>query len=255
MAIDPNPDDSEESENRQSEDRPGESPHPDHRCDGCDAHRGDRVADRLHHGALVFGIALLVVRLIHVGKFLVWSSRDGAELHAGTRRMTPCFVAAPALIVLAAFVESPYRELLWIMAAVIDYGAPLIAGVSGFRVVPSYFVARDGSIIIIALGEAIVELGAGAAEHIRRPGVITALVLGVLISACLWWTSYRWRDHHQLTIDRLITAAAALLVLPVATTVAALVSMTTLTVIGVLRLACELWRRPRVGPAIAGTVR
>jgi hypothetical protein len=28
--------------------------------------------------------------------------------------------------------------------------------------------------------------------------------------------AYRWRDHHQLTVDRLITAAAALLILPMA---------------------------------------
>lgn len=212
----------------------------------------------------------------------------------------------------------------------------LIAGISGLRVVPSYFIERHGSVIIIALGETIIELGAGATENLRRPGVLGAVVLGgVLISATLWWTyfgltagaekrmqgtlgvdrarlardaysylhlplvaggivyfalggarvsvehideplaplaalaltgggvalfyaaevAYRWRDHHQLTVDRLLTAAAALLVFPVAISVPAVLSLTVLTAIGVLRLAWELWRRPQIGTGIGGALR
>jgi low temperature requirement protein LtrA len=101
-----------------------------------------------------------VVRVIHVLKFVALSSHDDAELRQGTLRLAPAFVAAPACIVAAAFVHTPVRELLWIAAAVIDYGAPAVLGLSGFRVSPSYFVSRHGSIIIIALGESIVELGA-----------------------------------------------------------------------------------------------
>jgi low temperature requirement protein LtrA len=228
-------------------------------------------------------------------------------------------------------VTSPYRELLWVAAAAVDFGSPLIAGTNGLRVVPSYFIERHGSVIIIALGETIIALGAGASEETRHPGVLVAVALGVLISATLWWTyfgltagaeermrrtsavdrprlardaysylhlllvagivffavgarvsvehideplapltalalsggvtlfyaaevAYRWRDHHQLTVDRLLAAAASLLVYPVAISVPALVSLTVLTAIGVLRLAWELWRRPQIGTDIAGTV-
>ncbi|MCW2663129.1 MAG: putative low temperature requirement protein [Mycobacterium sp.] len=283
-------------------------------------------------GALVFGVALFVVRLTHAAKFVVGSSGENPELEAGSRRMTVAFVAAPALIVVAAFLRTPYREAMWILAAVIDYGAPLVVGMGGFRVAPSYFIERHGAIIIIALGEAIVELGAGGSRNLHHPGVIAALVLGVLISATLWWTyfgltsgaerrmqetsgderarlardaysylhlpliagvmffavgahaavedvhaalrplpalaltggvalfyfadvAYRWRDHHQLTIDRMVTGAAALLVWPAATHLAAMAALVILTAIGVARLAWELWRRPRVGPATAGMVR
>ncbi|MDT5208217.1 MAG: hypothetical protein QOF67_632, partial [Mycobacterium sp.] len=236
------------------------------------------------------------------------------------------------LIVAAALVASPYRELLWVAAAAVDFGSPLIARISELRVVPSYFVARHGSVIIIALGETIVELGAGATEAVHHPRVLGAVVLGVLISATLWWTyfgltagaelrmqrtsavdrprlardaysylhlplvagivffavgarvsvehideplaplaafaltggvalfyaaevAYRWRDHHQLTVDRLLAAAASLLVFPVAMSVPAVLSLAILTAIGVLRLAWELWRRPQIGTGRAGTVR
>ncbi|MDT5205234.1 MAG: hypothetical protein QOD34_1870 [Mycobacterium sp.] len=282
-------------------------------------------------GALVFGAALFVVRLIHAVKFVVGSSRENPELQAGSRRMTLAFVAAPALIVVAAFLRSPYREAMWVLAAAIDYGAPLVVGMGGFRVAPSYFVERHGAIIIIALGEAIVEVGAGGARNLHSPGVIAALALGMLISATLWWTyfgltsgavrrmqktpgderarlardaysylhlplvagvvlfavgahaavehvdvalrplpalalsggiglfyladvAYRWRDHHQLATDRMVTGAAAILVYPAATHAPAIATLVVLTAIGVARLSWELWRRPRIGPTTAGTV-
>jgi low temperature requirement protein LtrA len=283
-------------------------------------------------GALVFGLALLAVRLINTGMFLASSSRDEAELASAIRRLVPGLLVGPSLIVAAAFVDTPYRELLWVAAAAVDFGSPLVAGTNGLRVVPSYFIERHGSLIIIALGEAIIALGAGASEDLRHPGVLGAVVLGVLISATLWWTyfgltagaeermrltpavdrprlardaysylhlplvagivffavgarvsvhhideplaplaalaltggvalfyaaevAYRWRDHHQLTVDRLLAAAASLLVFPVAISVPAGLSLAILTAIGVLRLAWELWRRPQVGTVRAGTVR
>jgi low temperature requirement protein LtrA len=283
-------------------------------------------------GALVFGLALLAVRLINAGMFIASSSLDDVELASTIRRLAPRLLVGPALIVAAAFVASPYRELLWIAAAVVDFGTPLIVGTDGLRVVPSYFIERHGSVIIIALGETIIALGAGASEGLSHPGVLGAVVLGVLISATLWWTyfgltagaeermrrtpavdrprlardaysylhlplvagivffavgarvsvehideplvplaalaltggvalfyaaevAYRWRDHHQLTVDRLLTAAASLLVFPAAISVPAVVSLAVLTAIGVLRLAWELWRRPQIGTGRAGTVR
>ena len=283
-------------------------------------------------GALVFGLALLAVRLINAGMFIASSSQGEAELASAIRRLMPGLLIGPVLIVAAAFVASPYRELLWIAAAAVDFGSPLIARISELRVVPSYFIERHGSVIIIALGETIVELGAGASEDLHHPRVLGAVVLGVLISASLWWTyfgltagaelrmqrtpavdrprlardaysylhlplvagivffavgarvsvehigeplaplpalaltggvalfyaaevAYRWRDHHQLTVDRLLAAAASLLVFPVAISVPAVSSLAVLTAIGVLRLAWELWRRPQIGTGRAGTVR
>ncbi|MGY4648952.1 low temperature requirement protein A [Mycobacterium sp. URHB0021] len=282
-------------------------------------------------GALVFAIALLVVRLIHVAKFVAYSSDEDADLRRSVRRIAPAFVAAPACIVAAAFVESPARELLWVAAAVIDYGAPAVLGLGGFRVSPSYFVSRHGSIIIIALGEAIVELGAGATD-LRRFEVIAALVLGVAIMATFWWTyfglsggakqrleqatgterahlardaysylhlplvagimlfavgahatvahataplpllpaialaagtalfyladvAYRWRDHRQIPVDRAAAGIVAAATLPVLLHIPGLAALALLTGIGGVRLAWELWQRPRIGTGVAGQAR
>ncbi len=282
-------------------------------------------------GALLFAIALLAVRLIHAAKFVAYSSDEDADLRRSIRRIAPAFVAAPACIVAAAFVESPGRELLWVAAAVIDYGAPAVFGLGGFRVSPSYFVSRHGSIIIIALGEAIVELGAGATD-LHRSEVIAALVLGVAIMATFWWTyfglssgaeqrleqatgterahlardaysylhlplvagiilfavgahatvehagdplplipaialaggtalfylsdvAYRWRDHRQVPVDRAATGLVAAATLPALLHIPGLAALALLTGIGSLRLAWELWQRPRIGTGVAGRAR
>jgi low temperature requirement protein LtrA len=281
--------------------------------------------------AFVFAIALLLVRLIHAAKFVAYSSHEDEDMRRSVWRIAPAFVAAPACIVAAAFVDTPMRELLWIAAAVIDYGAPAVLGLGGFRVSPSYFVSRHGSIIIIALGEAIVEMGAGATD-LHRSDVIAALVLGVAIMATFWWTyfglaggaekrleqttgierahlardaysylhlplvagimlfavgvhaavahdtaplplvpsialtggmalfylgdvAYRWRDHKQLPIDRAVTGLAAVATLLAVLHMPAVAGLGLLTVIGCVRLAWELWQRPRIGTGIAGQAR
>ena len=141
-------------------------------------------------GALVFGLALLGVRVLHLVMFAVAASHDNQRLRAALLRLAPGLLTGPVLIAVAAAFASPYRELLWVGAAVVDFGGPLAFGVRGFRVVPSYFVERHGLVVIIVLGEAVVGLGAGAAEHLRRPAVLVAAVLGVLIAASLWWTYF-----------------------------------------------------------------
>lgn len=70
---------------------------------------------------------------------------------------------------------------MWILAALIDLGGPLVVGVGGLRVLPRYFVDRHGSIIIIALGETIVQVGTGAEGDLSQPGVRAAVVLALLI--------------------------------------------------------------------------
>ncbi|GAA3671629.1 hypothetical protein GCM10022376_09160 [Yimella lutea] len=94
------------------------------------------------------------------------------------------------MLVAAAFFDTPERELLWIVAAVMDLSGPVLVGTTGWSVTPAYFVERHGLIIIIALGEAIVGVGAGAEAALARPRVVTAVLLAVLIAAGLWWSYF-----------------------------------------------------------------
>ena len=141
------------------------------------------------NAAVVFGLAFGSVRVLHVGLLLLHACGDD-DLRRAVLRLVPTLLTGPALVLMAAFVDSPYRELLWLIGAAVDFGGPVITGMAGWRVLPSYFVERHGQIIIIALGEAIVAVGAGAGDALARPGVLTAMVLGVLVSAALWWAYF-----------------------------------------------------------------
>jgi low temperature requirement protein LtrA len=92
------------------------------------------------------------------------------------------------------------------VALAIDYLGPLIAGTSGWRLSPAHFAERHGLIVIIALGESIVAIGAGAGSDIRLDfGEVTAAVLGIGISAALWWAYF---DVVALVAERKLTEAS-----------------------------------------------
>lgn len=152
--------------------------------------------------AVTFALSYLVVRLLHVVLLLL--DAQGSEQLAAARRLVPHFVAGPALVVAAAYVSSPYQELLWVLAAAIDLGGPLVAGVGGFRVMPNYFVERHGLIVIIVLGEAIVRTGAGAGAGalLGEPIVLVGATLGVLICGGLWWSYFGLSPGAQARLLR-----------------------------------------------------
>jgi low temperature requirement protein LtrA len=65
-------------------------------------------------------------------------------------------------------------------------GGPFLFGSEGWKLVPSHFAERHGLIIIIALGESIVAIGAGADVGLSF-GQAGAAVLGIAVAAALWW--------------------------------------------------------------------
>jgi hypothetical protein len=67
--------------------------------------------------------------------------------------------------------------------------------------------------------------------------------------------AYRWRDHRQIPIDRTASGLAAAATLPALLRMPAIAALGLLTGIGCVRLAWELWERPRIGPGVAGQAR
>lgn len=152
----------------------------------------DAFADR----ALVFAGAFLCVRLVHL-VLLALDTAQSRKQRTAAIHLVPTLLAGPCLVLIAAFLDAPNRELVWILAALIDLGGPLVVGVGGLRVLPRYFVDRHGAIVIIALGETIVQVGTGAEGSLSQPGVLAAVVLAVLIAGQLWWSYFGLTDAAQ----------------------------------------------------------
>jgi low temperature requirement protein LtrA len=144
--------------------------------------------------ALVFAVAYVVVRVLHV-VLLAHAVRDDEKLHNAKWALAPILLLGSGLIIGAAFLESPYRELLWLISAMVDFGTPLVRSLRGWRVAPSYFVERHGNIVIIALGEAIVRMGQGAATGLHDPVTAVAVTMAVLIAAGMWWAYFEPVPH------------------------------------------------------------
>jgi low temperature requirement protein LtrA len=120
-------------------------------------------------------------------------------------RLAPGFVGAPALLIVAGFLDGYAQGALWAVALAVGYGVPFIRGVSGFRVHAGHFAERHGLIIIIALGESIVAAGVGVSGLALGAGVIVAVVVGIALAAALWWAYF---DLVMLTAEHRLSEAS-----------------------------------------------
>jgi low temperature requirement protein LtrA len=134
---------------------------------------------------LVFGVAYLIVILTFVGLFAL-AARPEPDLLAAVLRMVRSTIPGAALILAAAFVPSPLRPLVWLLAFAAAFFGPLLSGVRGWRLHVAHFAERHGLILIIALGESLAAIGFGAREAGLRAPVIVAAVLGLLVAASFW---------------------------------------------------------------------
>ena len=135
--------------------------------------------------ALGFAVAYGVVRLGHIALYLI-ASRDRPGLRHWVRGFATSTAIVIGLLVGAAFVNGRVQVALWVIAVMLDWGGPAVVGVAEWRLVPAHFAERHDVVIIIALGESIVALGAGANVDLTA-SVTVAAVLGMGLAAALWW--------------------------------------------------------------------
>jgi low temperature requirement protein LtrA len=142
------------------------------------------------HGVL-FGVAYLVVRTMHLALYAIAAKGDH-DLLGAVLRMTPSSLISGVLLVTAGFLEGDVRIAFWVIALATDYLGVLVGRGSGWRVAPRHFAERHGLIVIIAIGESIVAVGVGAAGLPLDAGRVTAALLGITIAAALWWAYFDW---------------------------------------------------------------
>jgi low temperature requirement protein LtrA len=135
--------------------------------------------------ALAFALAYGFVRLAHIWLFVIASS-DAPGLRRSVTGLAASTGIGVCLLLAASAVDGWEQGALWVLALVIDVGAPLLFWAEGWQLMPAHFAERFGLIVIIALGESIVAIGLGSHEVVDL-GVVTAAILGVGIAAALWW--------------------------------------------------------------------
>jgi low temperature requirement protein LtrA len=159
------------------------------------------VPDAFGRHGVVCGVAFLIVYLMYIALFAL-GGRGDPDLLAAVMRVAPSGLVTAALIIVAGFVETGLRPVLWGAALVIGYVVPLLTGVSGWHVRPAHFAERHGLIVIIALGESFIAIGLGARGTGLGNGVIVAAVLGLVVAESFWLAYF---DFFSIRVERLVT--------------------------------------------------
>jgi low temperature requirement protein LtrA len=146
------------------------------------------VPDAFGSLALAFALIYGVVRTAHIGLFMLASPDDDGLRHS-VLGLAASSAVAVALLAMASLFDGLAQGALWALALFLDMGGPYFFGSEGWRLVPGHFAERHGLIVIIALGESIVAIGVGAA-HTLDLGIGAAAVLGVALTAAMWWVYF-----------------------------------------------------------------
>ena len=187
------------------------------------------VPKGLSEHAVGFALSYVGVRAILVAQY--WrAGKHIPEARSLTSRYARGFGIAAALWLVSTIVPAPWKFALWALAIVIDFLAPLTAGLLHAKLPPhfSHLPERFGLFTIIVLGEAIVVVVQSTSKQdLSGTSTISALC-GMIVAFSLWWiyfndvraaeerevkssseiTSYQTWLYTHLPLTIAITAAA-----------------------------------------------
>ncbi|MEP6563099.1 MAG: low temperature requirement protein A [Nakamurella sp.] len=142
---------------------------------------------------LVFGIAFLVLTLIHVIGFRLFGDEAGRR---AIIRIAPVNIGAALLILLAGFTDSNWDWLLWGLAAAVYLAALLGRRASrGFTIHSDHFAERHGLMILIVLGESLISVGVAASGQQLTGRLVIGALCGFVCIAALWWAYFVGDDE------------------------------------------------------------
>jgi low temperature requirement protein LtrA len=148
------------------------------------------IPDAFGDRGVLFGCAYFFVRAMQLVLYVrntPGASADG-DLQA-ILKLAPGFLVGSALLIVAGFLDDGARASVWILAILIDWTTPLLFGTEDFHLDPGHFAERHGLIVMIALGESILAIGA-AAGFTLSTGQVFAALLGIAVVAALWWAYF-----------------------------------------------------------------
>ena len=147
-------------------------------------------------GPVVIACAYFAFRTLHL--VLFWLIADGdAVLRRTLIRFAPSMLGATALLLIASQYHGSTQTMLWAAALLVDYGGTYLIDARGWRFrSAAHFAERHALIVIIALGESIVAIGVGVTDLPISWPIIIASLLGLGVSAALWWIYFDATVHY-----------------------------------------------------------
>jgi low temperature requirement protein LtrA len=140
---------------------------------------------------VALGIGYLIVVTVHTTLFY--------RVNHNIVRVSPFNVTSALLVIAAGFTNPPASYVLWTAAVAVQWLSPLITRPGGrFDIRPAHYAERQGALVIVALGESVAAIGIGAAPAGVTVSVALSAVLGLALSAALWWSYFGADEDKQV---------------------------------------------------------
>jgi low temperature requirement protein LtrA len=139
---------------------------------------------------VVFACAYIAVIAIHTVLYMQ-SARWSV---AGVWSFARMNLVAAALILAATLIGGAWEYVLWALAVPIFVIVPWLVPEEAGWILPSHFVERHGLVVMVALGESVVAVGIGASGIEITGEMLAVAVLGLVVSAELWWVYFGGDD-------------------------------------------------------------
>jgi low temperature requirement protein LtrA len=142
---------------------------------------------------LAFGFAYLFIITLHLLAFLLKGGRAAA--HAIVY-VAPFNFGAAILVIVAGFIQADWSWLFFLAAVILLALTSFTQRGRGFSINSAHFVERHGLVILIVLGESVVDIGTGAASRSLDARTILVILLALALIAALWWSYFDLDDER-----------------------------------------------------------
>jgi low temperature requirement protein LtrA len=144
------------------------------------------IPNAFRNTGLAFGIGYFIVILVHGFMYV-------RAVGWRVARFVPMNFLSAITVIIAGFVDGSGRYLLWLLAIALHVITSFLGSGLRFELRVSHFAERHGLLLLVALGESIIALGAGGTDLDLR--FILAAVLGLILTAALWWLYFARDDE------------------------------------------------------------
>ncbi|MEV4764637.1 low temperature requirement protein A [Micromonospora chokoriensis] len=137
---------------------------------------------------LILVLAYVVVRSTQFALFY-WASVDDPRRLRTVRLYALTTALSSIPLVLGAVFGGTAQILLWAAALIVDMGGGVLALLVGGWPLrsPGHFAERHGLVVIIALGESLISVGAGVGTEMIHWPTLAAALLTLTVTGCLYW--------------------------------------------------------------------
>ena len=155
--------------------------------DAFGEHEGPRLA------AFVVVACFFLVRLLHIGLYLIAAGDDRALRRQVLRTMLLALLPGTVVMAIGAYVGGAAQTWIWLAAWLYDALVVFLTSRTGdWRLHSAGHAAeRYALVVILAIGESIVSIGVGLREVELDAASLAGALLAIAGAVILWWIYFR----------------------------------------------------------------